>query len=150
MLNVYKPDQGMLTRWIAFWSITALVVWGGIALYDWLVGTTDFARVLLFEQGPEGMLIPVIDQRLNWAFVCCWIVVLGGTLGVQKFILANPRNSDFLITTDEEVRKVTWPSWKDAYNSALVVLVFVAILAVFLVASDRVVEFLFGLAMKIA
>ncbi len=150
MLNVYKPDQGMLTRWIAFWSVTALVVWGGLALYDWLVGTADFARTLLFEAGPEGSVIPVIEQRMNVAFLCCWVVVIGGTLVVQRMLLANPRNSEFLITTDEEVRKVTWPTWKDSYNSALVVLVFVAILAVFLVLSDRIVEFIFNMTMKIA
>lgn len=150
MLNVYKPDQGMLTRWIAFWGVAALVIWGGLALYDWLVGNFDFARTLLLESGSEGTLIPVIDQRLNWAFVLCWITVLGGTLGVHRMLLANPRNAEFLIATDEEIRKVTWPSWKDALNSAIVVMAFVAILAVFLVLSDRAVEFLFGLAMKIA
>lgn len=151
MLNIHKPEQGMLTRWIAFWAIAALVIWGGFSLYSWMVGTFDFARTLLFEEsGADGFVLPVLEQRFNVAFLFAWAVILGGVFAVQRMLLANPRNSEFLITTDEEIRKVSWPSWKDAKDSAVVVLIFVGLLALFLVASDRAVEFLINLVMKIA
>ena len=151
MFNIHKPEQGMLTRWIAFWAVAALVVWGGFSLYSWMVGSLDFSRTLLFEQeGAEGFVIPVLEQRFNIAFLISWVVILGGLLAVQRMLLANPRNAEFLIATDEEIRKVTWPSWKDAKDSAVVVLIFVGLLAVFLVLSDRATEFLINLVMKIA
>jgi preprotein translocase SecE subunit len=91
-----------------------------------------------------------LEQRFNIAFLISWVVILGGLLAVQRMLLANPRNAEFLITTDEEIKKVTWPSWKDAKDSAVVVLIFVGLLAVFLVLSDRATEFLINLVMKIA
>ena len=151
MLNIHKPEQGMLTRWIAFWAVAALVIWGGFSLYSWMVGAFDFARTLLFENsGADGFVLPVLEQRFNVAFLVAWVVIIGGVFVVQRMLLANPSNSEFLITTDEEVRKVSWPSWKDAKDSAVVVLIFVGLLALFLVASDRAVEFLINLVMKIA
>lgn len=149
-MATYKPGQGNFVRRGTFWSLVVLIVWGGQTLYGFLVSSWAFAAQLLFEdKAPlEGTMLPLIEQRLNWAFVISWAVVAVAILFLRK-LLNKPNTAEFLIGTDDELEKVTWPNRKDAWNSSLVVMVFVAFLAGFLLVSDfaidRVIEFVVGL-----
>lgn len=146
MLETYKPGHGVVVRRVAFWALVALIVWGGQSFYSWIY-SYKFARTPLFGGDPnDAYLIPVLDQRFNIGFVLSWMLTLGAIFGVWKF-LNRPKSGDFMIDTDSELKKVTWPSWKDAWNSSVIVLVFVALLAVFLLASDRLIQFAMDLMM---
>lgn len=146
MADIHKQGQGVLVRRVAFWTVAVLVVWGGQSLYTWFINTFDFSKSLLFEEGDylDGWRVPVLDQRLDFAFVITWgIVALG--LWMLYRMLNKPRSADFLVDTDEELKKVTWPSWADAKSSSLIVLVFVVFLAIYLWGSDWVLGRVFGL-----
>ena len=145
MPEIYKEGQGVLVRRCAFWALVILFVWGGQSLYTWLFNTFDFAKALVFESGKtplEGYEVPVLEQRLNWAFFISWAFVFGACFLVFRF-LNQEKSADFLIETDVELKKVTWPSWKDAWNSSLIVVVFVVVLTAFLVASDYLLDLIF-------
>jgi preprotein translocase subunit SecE len=146
MPEIYKEGQGVLVRRCAFWSLVLIVVWGGQSLYTWLFNTFDFTKTLLVEGAIDplqGYRIPLLDQRFNWAFVISWGVVLIACFLLWRMLM-RPRTADFLIDTDSELKKVTWPSWKDAWNSSLIVVLFVIVLTIFLVSSDFVLNFIFG------
>ena len=145
MPEIYKEGQGVLVRRCAFWGLMLIIVWGGQSLYTWLFNTFDFSKVLLIERGVEplqGYRIPLLDQRFNWAFVIAWGMVLAASFVTWR-LLMRPRTADFLIDTDTELKKVTWPSWKDAWNSSVIVIVFVIVLTCFLLISDYLLNFVF-------
>lgn len=145
MAQTHKPGQGILVRRLAFWSLFVMIVWGGQELYGNLIGTS-WGKSLLFESGDarDAYIIPVLDQSLNVAFLVCWgIVAVGGFLLFR--MLNKPRTAEFLIATDEELGKVTWPSRKDAWNSSVIVMVFVVFMAGFLLSADFLLGQLFDL-----
>ena len=49
---------------------------------------------------------------------------------------ARPKVADFLIETELELRKVTWPNWPEVFNSSMVVIATVLFLMGFLALSD--------------
>jgi preprotein translocase SecE subunit len=65
-----------------------------------------------------------------------------GTLAVGGFvihrILNQPKLADLLIDTENELKKVTWPSAGETVNGTIAVIVTVAILVAFLSVSDLV------------
>lgn len=160
MPEIYKEGQGVLVRRVAFWVLVVLIVWGGQSLYTWLVnggfgwewmgGAWQWpAKLILEDKNPlDGYSIPVLDQRFNWGFVVSWGLVALACLWLYRF-LNRPRSADFLIETDTEFKKVTWPTRKDAWNSSLIVVVFVLMLTAFLVFSDKIIAWVFDLVMGV-
>lgn len=151
MAEVHKEGEGLLSRRAAFWGLAILIVWGGLSLYTWLINTFSFCRTLLLEgdnQYLDGIQIPLLGQRLDVGFVISWAVVIAGLLLFRRW-MNRPRTADFLIETDDELKKVTWPSWPDARNSSWIVLVFVGFLALFLWGSDFVLGKAFELLMSL-
>jgi preprotein translocase subunit SecE len=148
MAETYKKGQGVIVRRAAFFLLLLIVVWGCHTLYYWLINLSigqkrPFATPIL-----GGPSVPVIDQRLDVAFVVSW--ALGAFIAFFIWrILNRPKSAEFLIETDAELKKVTWPSWKDAWNSSVIVLVFVALLAVVLIASDKVIGVALNLVMGV-
>jgi len=139
MAEIHKQGQGVLVRRCAFWVLAVLIVWGGQSLYTWLINTFNFSKTLVLESGDalDGWLIPVLEQRFDIGFLMAWGFV-GFSLWVLARLLNAPKTAQFLIDTDEELRKVTWPNWPDAKNSSLIVVVFVVFLALYLWGSDKV------------
>lgn len=134
----YKEGHGVLVRRIAFVSLALLVFWGGLSLYGWLQFPFVKAnRWIDYE-------IPVVKQYVDPAFVITWLLVVGGCVGAFR-LLNREKAADFLIETDTEVRKVTWPTWNDAWNSSLVVLLFVVVVTAYIFVCDFVMSRLVGL-----
>ncbi len=137
-MEIYKPGQGRHTRNATFLVLVTLVYWGSRSLYNWLVGFG------VFEPSVNAESIPFIDQKLGLAFILANLVFVAASYGVFVF-LNRPRPAELLITTEVELKKVAWPSWADAKNSSAVVLVFVVLVAGFLVCADIVLSRIFGL-----
>jgi preprotein translocase SecE subunit len=142
--ETYKEGHGVLVRRVTFVALGALVVWGGLELYNW-IASADWVRRNRWG-GVGGYKIPVIDQYIDPAFAISWIVIIGGCVLLYRF-LNKERAADFLIETDTEVRKVTWPTWNDAWNSSLIVLLFVVVLTSFIFVSDFVITRLMNLVL---
>jgi preprotein translocase SecE subunit len=139
VVEIYKEGHGVLVRRVAFVALASLLVWGGTELYGWL-NAGDWVR----NHRWVDYRIPVINQFIDPAFVICWVVVITGCVLLYRG-LNRERAADFLIETDTEVRKVTWPSWNDAWNSSLIVLIFVVVVTGFIFLSDFIINRLMGL-----
>ena len=120
----------------------------GQSLYTWLINSFDFAKTLVLQPDStdhlDGWEIPVLEQRLDLGFIVAWAVVAIFLWMIHRF-LNKPRSAEFLIETNEELKKVTWPSWADAKSSSMIVLGFMVFLAIFLWSSDLLFGFIFGL-----
>jgi preprotein translocase SecE subunit len=131
---MYKEGHGVLVRRIAFATLAALLVWGGCELYGWLEPGRWVRdnRWVMYR-------IPVIHQYIDPAFAISWLTVIAGCVLIYR-ALNRPQAADFLIETDTEVRKVSWPTWNDAWNSSLIVLLFVVVVTGLIVASDALIN----------
>ena len=59
------------------------------------------------------------------------------------WMINRPKLGGLLIETETEMKKVSWPSWSDAFNSSLVVLVAVIFFMLFLGLARIVLIFIF-------
>ncbi len=118
-LEFYKKGQGSISRLLSLVSGGLLIVWGGYALWVKLQGT-GAANVMSFE-------VPHIGLEINLALVISVVVVVLGWLGLV-WLLNRPRSVDLLVETESEMRKISWPSKQEAWNSSIVVVVTVLVM----------------------
>ncbi len=62
------------------------------------------------------------------------VIVLGGLLAWR--LMNKPRNVDFLVSTDVEMKKVNWPTKTELYGSTKIVIIFLFIIALILFLID--------------
>ena len=140
MLYRYKPDEGRNARQAAFWLGEGMLFFGCFALSGTLEGVSAGMRSVLSESFPE---VPLLGVRLTAAFLIAAGLFLVGSFLWMRW-LGKERVSDHLIEVEGEMRKVTWPSFAEASNSSIVVIVMVLILMGFLAASDFVLSRVFN------
>ncbi len=128
----YKKDQGRLTRMAAFWSLAILAFYGCVSLYQEMV-----ARSEALTRPIGGIRIPVLGLDLSGALLISTVVFCGTAALLYRY-LERPKLADLLIETENELRKVTWPTLQEAIQSSVVVLVVVAVLMGFLAGADFV------------
>ena len=81
--------------------------------------------------------------RIDWigAAVC---ILLGLGLGLY-FAFTHKRTAQYIIETDEEMRKVTWPNKEELRANSIIVIVVMVVLGVVTSAFDFVFTYIFDL-----
>jgi preprotein translocase subunit SecE len=117
-MSIYKPDQGYWTRLLTAVGVGVLVL-AGVA---WLVKQLSVLRTnsLLYIQA--GVAVGIIIAAAAGLFV----------------VLNSPRVVDFMIATEAEMRKVSWPTRKEIIGSTWVVICGTFLLAAFMFLMDLV------------
>jgi preprotein translocase subunit SecE len=135
--KAYRPGEGRWARLTAFVAILGL---GAFAAYRWYLWAD--------KTGLRGGLPRIGMYELTWAEVGAGILIVVFAMLGYRTCFASPGSSDFLIETEIELRKVTWPQWKplfsskaELWGSAYVVIAVVVALAVFVYAVDRALLF---------
>jgi preprotein translocase SecE subunit len=110
--GIYKRDQGLWARGIGSTGLIALGIWGAVELQRDL------------SNHPYGSYIAAGVTFL--AFL------------VAAYVICNlPTSTEFLIETETEMRKVTWPSTREVIGATVVVIVVVIVLGIYLFCIDR-------------
>lgn len=119
-LSVYKKGQGTAARGVA--GVVAVVVGLWAAHQTWAT----------------------FHNALMWIRVLVTGLVAMGFGGVPLYlVLRHHRVVDLLIETQQEMRKVAWSTRAEVVGSTIVVIVTVALLALFILGMDLVIWFLF-------
>ena len=113
-LEFYKKGQGTIARLMGLVSFCLLAVWGGYSLWVTLQGYSWSASPIV--------TIPRVNLIVNWALITS-VVVTAGLGFTIVWALNRPRAVDLLVETEAEMKKVSWPSRQEAWNSSLVVVV---------------------------
>ena len=113
----------------AFWILAVLWFYGTISLNEELASFESLGTAI------RGMRIPVVGMDLTPALLISFFALVAG-LGLLHRWQNKPKNADFLIETESELRRVTWPSLDEAINGSLVVIACVLFLMFFLAATD--------------
>lgn len=124
-MQIYKRNQGKYTRVTSAVAGVVLSGWGCYALVQKLGGSID--KPLL------GV------DAIYWQFGIP-VLLLVGLLLLIFWLVNRPRNADFLIATEGEMKKVSWSSRKEVIGSTKVVIVTTFIMAALLF----LVDFLFA------
>ncbi len=124
-------DQGRYARMIAFWGVTLLVMYG--CFYQGGL-TGVLGRWLGDSNTPFVDPFPLIG-RLDLAACIALGVLAMAALGVQ-LVMRRPRIATALVETEQEMRKVTWPTWGEAWQGTLAVTAMVIVLFIFLTGAD--------------
>ena len=133
-----KPAQGTWVRLSALLSLGALTAFGCTAFY--LVPTRSsswWANVMWKSTfiGKEFSVRPILFPTAGILTTVMFAIVL---------LLNQAKWTDFLIETEGELKKVSWPARKEYVGSASVVIVVVAIISLFLFFVDHGMSRLFG------
>jgi preprotein translocase SecE subunit len=122
MFSIYKRGQG---KWIRLVAVVGLLV-PAFFLCRRIYFVLD-DRLGAFN----GRLAVIMAVVASMALACLW--------GILK-VLNSPRSANFLIETEGEMKKVTWPGKSEVVGATGVVIITVLLLAALLFASDTVVE----------
>lgn len=133
MLYAHKPEEGRHARQTSFWLGVGMIFFGCYALSVEL-SSWESLRQPVFSGFAE---LPLLAIPLTGGFLLAALIFLGCAYLYVRF-LAKPRIADRLIEVEGEMRKVTWPSFEEASNSSIVVIVTVLVLMGFLALSDLV------------
>src|SRR5262245_21312160 len=137
MLRRHRPTEGHLARTLAAWALTAFAVYGCVSLHRSAQGWGTWWRT------PFGdATLPVLGVGLTPALLLAVFVCVAAFVALRVY-LERPRAADLLIATEEEMRKVTWPSTSDVVDSSLVVIATVVVLCVFLAGTDALLGSVF-------
>lgn len=115
-----------------FWAAAALIFYGCKSLRETLSGLSP-TLAAPFSEGFRRL--PVVGVELTPAFAIAVVCFAGGLLLARR-LQEKPKNADLLIESEIELRKVTWPSAHEVFNSSLVVVICVVVLMAFLAGAD--------------
>lgn len=125
MFEIYKPGQGATARWIAAAGLVALAAFGCFELYDSLSGHFESVKL-----GPVHVSVLVSGLAFVGAVVLAYLAV-----NQVRFV-------DYLIASEMELRKVSWPTKDELKRQTIVVIVTLMAFGLILLAAD--VLFAFG------
>ncbi len=119
-----------MARTFAFWSFVFFAFFGASFLHTQLS-----SRVQALREPLGGLKIPIIGVDVNGSFLLATILFAGLVLLIYRW-QQKPKVADLLTDTENELKKVTWPTMPEVINSSIVVVICVVILMGFLAGSD--------------
>ena len=115
--TIYKPGQG---KWVRWGTVAGMALAAALGTY-W-IGYTEQS---LAQAGKAWQFSAAILWILLWAWLTFWFV-------------NSPKYGEFMIMTESEMRKVSWPSRKEVYGATWIVICGTVIMAGFLAFCDVV------------
>lgn len=132
-LEINKPGQGKYARITAYMLGVALIVFGGIRLY-----------ATINEPGHEWVdNVPLLGHISIYNTIAIGVVLVGVFL--LHLVLNLPGMVNTLIDTEQELKKVSWPSKREVRNATIVVVLVTFAMAGMLFGFDRLLRWLFQL-----
>jgi preprotein translocase SecE subunit len=148
LFSIHKPGQGRATRTITLLSGLFLVAWGCRSLMYtladpgiWSDGGLAWNQVASGASEAEAWRVNlvVLQTKLSPAFTIATLLALGLSFLWWR-LLNRERWADLLIDMETELRKVSWPSPSDAWQSTLVVTGFTFTVVVTILVYDVVIK----------
>jgi len=127
--TIYKKGQGKWTRLGTAFAAAAL---GCLTAYNLFI----YAQPYLPAEHPE--------TARKLVLLGC-ILFLAGFAAVFFWVSNKPKNVDFLIATDSEMKKVNWTTKGELFGSTRVVVLFLVFIALFLFVVDLIFQQFFHL-----
>lgn len=129
-LELYKPDEATKSRGGIAVLLGALLLYGVVSLYDYLAmdfWQDDLTKGMLGDEFP-------ISPRV----ILCMVMMIAFAIGIYATV-NHKKAVDFLIATENEMQKVSWPSKSEVISNSIVVIICTIILAIYLGGVDYLI-----------
>ncbi len=107
MVEIYKKGQGNVARWTTIIALGALSAFGAFELYDAMTAREIGGATSLGARG--------------WGLIVSGGVFLG-CMALIAWVCNIPRFADYLIASELELRKVSWPTKGELKRQTIVVI----------------------------
>lgn len=145
-LEIYKKGQGIYSRVIVGIALGVLDLFASISLYGVLIDLPNIAG---------NAKIPLIDIGLTWGLISAFalfiflgfligVLVVGFETGIKWLDKIGKGVVEFLIDTQGELQKVSWPTKYELVGSTAVVIVSVVVIGLFILGVDWFVSMIMG------
>jgi len=129
-LKYGKPGLGKWVRGVGLVGVGVLAAFGAHSFYTLPSSTSVWWKVIA-ETSLLGVAVPL--RPILFAAIGVF-----GTVMTVAYALQNRESwANFLVETEGEVKKVSWPARKEYLGSALVVVLVIAVVSLFLWAADE-------------
>lgn len=128
-LEFYNPDAAKISRGVTASCLGSLLLYGSLSLYDflaegwWMTPLPNIGEAL----GEEFPLAPR-------TFLC--LALIAGSGYFIYWLVNYKKYVDYLVETEAELKKVTWPSKPEVTASSIIVVVTTILLGVYIFAVD--------------
>jgi preprotein translocase SecE subunit len=142
LFGVYRKGFGLYSRIAVGVALGILALFASVSLYNALIELPDIA---------EGVNVPLVGIGLTWGllssfalfvflgfFVC--VFVAGLETGLRPIDNGGRKTVEFLIDTQGELQKVSWPTRYELVGSTAVVIVSIVVIGIFVLGVDWVVS----------
>lgn len=144
--GVYKKGQGIYSRIVVGIALGVLGLYAAISLHNVLLDLPNVA---------QNIRIPLVGLGLTWGLICSfalfavlgfliYIFVAGMETGVRPLDNSGKRIVEFLIETQGELQKVSWPTKYELVGSTAVVIISVVVIGIFVLGVDWFVSLIMG------
>lgn len=145
-LEIYKKNQGIHARVFLGVGLGVVALMAAYALYGSLIESSELY---------PGARMPLVEVPITWGLVSALVffIISAALVGVLttgletglKTLDGNSKKTvDFLIDTQGELQKVSWPTREELTGSTAVVILSVIILGVYIFAVDWVITRIMG------
>ncbi len=138
-LELYKPNQGVYARAVSGVSGGIMAVFGAYQLHQTLIDLPPLSPGARFVVELNwGLAIALAVFAVIGGLVA--LIVTGAALGIKKVDRFSKASVDFLIETEAELKKVSWPNREELTGSTFIVVFVTIILGLYIVSVDFVVS----------
>lgn len=141
-LKYYKREQGPIVRAVTIIAVAVLTLFGCYCLYNYipLIDVTIGPPHPPTFWGRPLATIPFFDFEITTGMIFSSVLFVVIMFFIYLWILNKPKTADFLIDTEIELKKVSWPPRQQHIGSSVAVIISVIILGIFLLIVDSVLK----------
>ncbi|MFH0888998.1 MAG: preprotein translocase subunit SecE [Planctomycetota bacterium] len=135
----YRQREGLTTRFVTWGLISLLVLFGCISLYYFIPAeNTEKIPAQPTFWGNLIYNIPFFDLNITYGTLISVLVFLFIIVLINRFIINKPSMADFLVETEYEVKKVSWPPKNEYWGASVAVIISVVVIGLFIFIVDIV------------
>lgn len=132
LFEFYRAEEGQRARAVIGLALATLALYGAHAFHDWL--PENWHRAL---PGIGTVLDDSGQFALSGALLSAGAIAVASLVGIYKLI-NYPKFVDFLIDTENELKKVSWASKRQVVTESIVVVFCVVLVGAYIFAIDSI------------
>jgi preprotein translocase SecE subunit len=133
----YKQREGVITRFVTWGLISLLSFFGCVSLFyfipaevkDKIPPQPTFWGNLIYN-------IPFFDLSITYGTLISIFLFLAIVILINRFFINKSSSADFLIETEYEVKKVSWPPKNEYWGASIAVIISVVVIGSFIFIVD--------------
>lgn len=133
-LQFRRKGQGLIARFVGGGLLALLIAFGCVNLSQ----SSAMNSMTANWWGQLLFLVPFFEFEIQNGDLISLGLFLLGCFGVYVFVVNHPEVSKFLIETEGEMRKVSWPESGEFINASIVVLLSIILITLYLFVLDLV------------